>query len=602
MPAPELTGTFRAALHRTPPLSVNAFMPAGKTTPGNVAVCLSGGGSRAMTAGMGQLRALETLMGGGRSLLSQTKLLSTVSGGSWVGVPFTYLPAAVSDTSYLGGPYVEPSALTRAGLDALPEGCIAAHATKDFSLTAIAVRALAAHFCGVPADMLWQTIIGLTFLDPYGLYDPAAREAPAAYFSHDASTAAAIVRANPSLAGTPVHTVAQVADQPRPFLLCNMAMAVQPSPLLVPAHGTPFFTGVVGSPPGVKDANGRRVGGGGVTSFAFDSMPVEVDGTTVSVAERRQWSLVDIVGTSSAAFAEELIMVFGSFAESPVRLVASLRTHLDAAHAVGKRLGRSEEEMESAVRDRVQAATAGDLAAHRASLDFGPTDIVPAYRYWPVAGVVAGEPVAASQFADAGSLDNTGIASALSYGDVDGVIAFVNSMTPLSRDPRGVVVVDASIPPLFGYQPYDRRRGYVRYSEPLSSRDNAPFAHDQIFPAEAFAPLIEALWEKGGGGGRTGSPLVRQRLTTVPNAWFGVEGGRAVEVLWVYLEDSLSWSSAMNPEVEQEVHRLIAHKEFPHYDTIRCLELTPVEVNLLANLATWTVMSHSAEFLAMYGY
>jgi hypothetical protein len=27
-------------------------------TPGNVGICLSGGGSRAMTAGMGQLRAL----------------------------------------------------------------------------------------------------------------------------------------------------------------------------------------------------------------------------------------------------------------------------------------------------------------------------------------------------------------------------------------------------------------------------------------------------------------------------------------------------------------------------------------------------------------
>ncbi len=44
------------------PLKVTDFVkfPTG-TTPGNVGICLSGGGSRAMTAGMGQLRGLKTL-------------------------------------------------------------------------------------------------------------------------------------------------------------------------------------------------------------------------------------------------------------------------------------------------------------------------------------------------------------------------------------------------------------------------------------------------------------------------------------------------------------------------------------------------------------
>ena len=49
-------------------------------TPGHVAVCISGGGSRAMTAGMGQLRALKHLQLNGESLLDQTRALSTVSG------------------------------------------------------------------------------------------------------------------------------------------------------------------------------------------------------------------------------------------------------------------------------------------------------------------------------------------------------------------------------------------------------------------------------------------------------------------------------------------------------------------------------------------
>src|SRR6266478_2709483 len=68
--------TYTADIILTPPLAVNSFVPA--VTPGNVAVCLSGGGSRAMTAGMGQLLALENVLSGNASLLSQTKMLSTV--------------------------------------------------------------------------------------------------------------------------------------------------------------------------------------------------------------------------------------------------------------------------------------------------------------------------------------------------------------------------------------------------------------------------------------------------------------------------------------------------------------------------------------------
>ena len=87
----------------TGPLSVKQFYTMPPATPGNVGVCLSGGGSRALTAGMGQLRALKKLTANGQSLLAQAKALSTVSGGSWLGVPFIYLPpGSSSDDAYLG--------------------------------------------------------------------------------------------------------------------------------------------------------------------------------------------------------------------------------------------------------------------------------------------------------------------------------------------------------------------------------------------------------------------------------------------------------------------------------------------------------------------
>ena len=85
--------TYNAVLNFTPPITVSSFMP---ESPGNVAVCLSGGGSRGMVAGMGQLLALETLCNGNASLLSQTKMLAAVSGGSWVAVPFAFLTSGGS--------------------------------------------------------------------------------------------------------------------------------------------------------------------------------------------------------------------------------------------------------------------------------------------------------------------------------------------------------------------------------------------------------------------------------------------------------------------------------------------------------------------------
>src|ERR1700727_600233 len=99
----------------TGPLSVKQFYAVPPPTPGNVGVCLSGGGSRALTAGMGQLRALNKITANGQSLLAQAKALSTVSGGSWLGVPFIYLPpGSSSDAAYLGPGLEEHTTLTPA--------------------------------------------------------------------------------------------------------------------------------------------------------------------------------------------------------------------------------------------------------------------------------------------------------------------------------------------------------------------------------------------------------------------------------------------------------------------------------------------------------
>jgi len=96
-----LRDRFSASLidTHTTTLRVDRFVQA--DTPGNVGVCLSGGGSRALSAGMGQLRALKFLTANGKPLLDQVKALSTVSGGSWLGVSWAYNNSGKSEDDFL---------------------------------------------------------------------------------------------------------------------------------------------------------------------------------------------------------------------------------------------------------------------------------------------------------------------------------------------------------------------------------------------------------------------------------------------------------------------------------------------------------------------
>ena len=178
------------------------------------------------------------------------------------------------------------------------------------------MKALLLYHSGVPTDMLWQTLIGLHMLAPYGLYPQQTNPPPdtPSSFYNPATVQDILTQTfpgsqsqNTSLQGETANVVA-TGGQPRPYLVCNMAMSVVTESgdcLLAPLQSTPIMTGIVGTPEAV-DANNLPVGGGGVQSFAFNSTPQSVSGNNVLVSQSRQWSLTDAVGTSSAAFAGEI--------------------------------------------------------------------------------------------------------------------------------------------------------------------------------------------------------------------------------------------------------------------------------------------------------
>jgi hypothetical protein len=643
----QANGSFKARLTQTEEsLTVGQFVKL-PDTPGNVGVCLSGGGSRALSAGMGELRGLSALQLNGRSLLSQTKALSTVSGGSWVGVTFEFLTSGTSDAAYLNEYVADPGRLVPTAtpghspaetLDVLPAGNIGNSVNSDlFSIPALAVEAFLLYkIFGTPLNFLWQALIGAHILAPYGLYNPFRYALPTSLFSWDPATLESEVTGpNPQLRRKKAHLVASGQGRTRrPFVICNTAMflsepATKYQPL-APVQSTAFMTGIVGFPMGT-DANGRKPGGGGVTSFAFSSNPTAVQGSGVTVSQQRQLSLTDIVGASSAAYADVLRNQFVLWEQDPQQLLDTLRklageildwlkkvfSDLDEVeHLAADVAGKAIEDIDPAklLESRIELVTAEDRASLQADLQF-LQELIPEYRYWPVAGVQPFPQTKPTGFADGGNLENSGINAMLSYSDVDNVIAFFNSATPIAAGSYGMigadgqevpntrVIITSDIPPLFGYQPYNAQAGYVLY-EGHSKPTFPQGRNSQVFESRLLADVLQGLWAASGSGANSGSTLYKQTLAVQDNPWFGVKGGRTVNVLWVYPNRDQGWFDLLSSDVQALLAPFSDPKTFnafPHYSTFYT-NLKAQEINLLASYTAWMVANpgNAEQFLSMY--
>ncbi|MCZ6699311.1 MAG: patatin-like phospholipase family protein, partial [Planctomycetota bacterium] len=283
-------------------------VPPHETKP-TTGVCLSGGGTRALSAGMGQLRALNQL-----GLLKHVQYLSCVSGGAWLGTAFTYYERGARDDAEFLGPVTLPEAITWPGLQHLPMSCVGHTATKNFA-EAIWELLEGGH---TPKDLIWIQAVGETFLEPFGLYDETDPDSE--YFSLDADTVREIKDRNPTLHHKRIrfHTVrSNDTDVKRPYLIVNSSLIWPvgrgPAEQLVGFEYTPLYAGnpfrlELTYKPFLKPAIRRTVGGGFIEPFAYGcyapSGPVK-DGL-VRVTQPPAFSLADAAGTSSSAYARIL--------------------------------------------------------------------------------------------------------------------------------------------------------------------------------------------------------------------------------------------------------------------------------------------------------
>jgi len=185
----------------------------------------------------------------------------------------------------------------------------------------------------------------------------------------------------------------------------------------------------------------------------------------------------------------------------------------------------------------------------------------------------------------------------LLYPEVTSIIAFVNTSTAMSQDKNGTVIVDKEVAALFGFQGYDDKT--LSYPAFSSSDTSDLFRMNQVFASDDFAALRDGLWQSTGGN-EANPPVFTQQLTTVANDWFGIPAGRSVRMLWMYLGMAQTWRNEIQDgwvkaNLDEE---MLLHK-FPHYSTLKT-ELSPIQVNFLANLTAWTMLENSDAVTALF--
>lgn len=581
-----------AVTSKLPPSIIATLYPAGEPKHDGdeptVALCLSGGGSRALTCALGQLSALRSL-----GLLDEFDHLSSVSGGSWASVAYTFLPETISDDDFLITP-VAPSELTWGDESAADPGNVAhldAHnlgtVPQRFDAEVIA-QLLWRYFrwgmLGSPAKRRWFWIaaIGDIVLSPFGLWDAAFHRRntftePASFFSESPQYVRDHILAdNPDLDVDQFHTV----RPGRTPLIVNMNLIEDDTRDItsqIPVQATPRETGALGRSP-----DGTINGGGSVESFGFASTYAKAVGDDrAELAIDRRFSLADIAGCSSAFYAAVIVQKLDEELETIENEIVKILGDTLHFHWLARKL-------KWLIRRKLKPL-----------LDADAVDLIPTYDYWPSPVVSGPAPkTTALGISDGGDFENTGILGALARTDSNRILSMVNAGQGLTRDPAtDEVILDGQLAVLFGYHGTPVDGVWTSFG---GMSPNEPRSYTQVFSDDngEFAALRNGLWAASSAGTSAAGvapAAFRQTVTTVDNPVAHIRGGRTIDVLWVYNERVGEWQdqitdARITSELADGQDRSdgpFAH--FPWYTTAGQIHLTKEAVNLLAQLTAWNV-------------
>ncbi|MGH1426477.1 MAG: hypothetical protein ACRBEE_00945 [Arenicella sp.] len=355
----------------------------------NCGICFSGGGTRAMSAAMGQMRGLNNL-----GILKNARYISCVSGGSWASSVYTYYKSGPSnDNELLGTSPNSSERLTWTLTDwtnNLASYNLAYPATSDFRNT------LLGYMDKHPINMAWSYAVRDVFFQPFGLDD-------ANYFSLDSTSVDNALNANKTLQPNWSSDNFDITQSDRPYLIVNGTLMwpieVGHTVNRVLVQFTPLYTGnpfalQLKEKHLLEKPSTLNTGGGVLDSYAFGSSgPNTAPGKALEMPEPTvPFSIWHASGISSTAYGY-------------------------------------------------------DFAKYHVIEGY-----IPQMNYWAVTDSSESQSETAMQyFADGGNLENNGIMAMLQR-KVEKIIVFVNSETPISKNAKGTIVIDSDMPSYFGLQ------------------------------------------------------------------------------------------------------------------------------------------------------
>lgn len=521
----------------------------------DVGIALSGGGSRAASAALGELRALHVAIAGQPPFIGRVKYVSSVSGGTWFAVPYTFLSdPKLTDADFLG----RPRALSETDADKLDDvehSAMVAIIDKAYRLERLFGR-----YYRTSRSEAYGRAVGDVFLGRLGLNDQRRRFSAgfcsAAYLeSHgDLSTGP---RDRPEkldmAARIRQHFYLPRAD--RPFLIANATLLAKGrlarhsgDRLVHPVEITPLYAGIRPIPDR-DDCWSFQFGGGYVESMGFGEKVFNVPRCKDAHGEvelrrgtiKQRFTLSDVMGVSGAA---------------PVETLARSLPEAFRSNQIG----------------------------------------FPSYNYTPVGSSAWQE--RSYVFGDGEHLDNLAV-TALLARQVQNILAFVNTDRPLCRrdtlrmngrilrqcaTPGGADVLD-DLRALFGAMPRKRKSHALCEAQ--------------------LEPTVEGLANAVRAGGPA---LYCAKYGVRDNKAFGIkaqlfdrEEPYQPTICWLYLEPSAGWFQELNrvpPEgkqgwFEQLMKRASPFADFPHYATllqegIQMIDLDPPAINALADLTAWS--------------
>jgi len=518
-------------------------------------ISFSGGGTRAATATLGELRALDSL-----GWIDKAQYIATNSGGAWTSVPYTYLPDSLDERRFLGQ-YVPPAAITDAILEQEDDELSMASAIYHAKILDLRdLKRVGALWRG---DESYSNLVNRIFLRPFGLHE---RER---FFTLDENSRASILEGNAEFSRDDFYVV----ERQRPFLILVGTMLERATSDAPDERHlfevTPLYAGARREVLSSDEDNESPVtyGGGYVEPFGYDSYAPEspqVDG---------RW-MVRLKGKPELG-----------------DLPSNTRYRFTLADAIG---------MSSAA-----------PAVTMAGMNLGNT-IFADFRHWGIgregssSNPESGADARELPHGDGGDIDNLALLPLLAR-QVQNILVFVNTGTPFRPSHYGGEPVSAT---RIGGEPVSPEHigGFAEHSHMVDDvislfTSIGDLQYNTVFDngTEELGKLATAFRERQ----ERGEPLVHcQTYRVMDNPRQSIAAYQP-NICWVYLERAADWVEQISEpgELTEELRSGTGKFEnFPHYRTFGeqgplFIDLDQERVHAMSNLTAWTAFE-SAEYVA----